>query len=1303
MKSKIIESIIIFILISRAFGGATQLWIEPDNTPQDKYYIGEIIPLRIRINTYGEKITGSTCYLTLDTRYVQIILQDNGRPFRTGTFFYPEPADENDLHHDELDNPMKNGIPGLQLDYFQKTRVAIGGVRPSKSGDGILAYFDVIVVGIPDNPDHEYTIKFDFKSIDTRETGYFLHGTPGQLQNFNNTVNFTFSIFGIKIDPPFKDIVVIPGTNYEKYLGDHFISNEFGKNLAIWDYEILEDVTGVVVQIDTVNNADMLTINAGANSHGKLKLKMDLSVSGKDYSSTQNWNIFIDHPPTFKDPLPRFNLLEDIGQPIDARYIFDDLDDPDENINFRMEGDSVINVTFENGFFYVSTKENWYGQTTPRFFLTDSLAPEIDTLILFNVTSVNDTPVVDFTGVSGDLLLLDTLEIFHMLGDTIPLNDFVSDVDDSVFTWATESNSNLDLNIINDESLIVTVSGAGQDYFGTIPIKITATDENNGTGSDVVMINVRSYPPKIADIKMILLHADSTKQLDMSNYVIDLDTDLSQLTWNFSAVDSATGIIDPNVNVSFNNGTNILTITSVSGHDAENYLIIDVEDDAENKDNRKVPLIVSSTYAPRISPFPNIIVFQDTIMDVIDLDNYVFDINNTAEDISWEFYGDQLFESVSINDTTHIVTIETSPNTIGVDTINFIATNKLALQDTAKMVVYCIPRDGKPVIYNLPDITMNWRETVEYINLDEFVFDVFTEDEMIIWNITNNSVLLDVNVDESRNVSITSYDNSGTTDLIFTATNKDGLFNTDTVTVIIHKDTAPVWQTIDNIYLVRTKPENKLNFALTDKCTDNETLPEDIVFTASYDQEVLSIVIDDDTKEVIVTIVDTTKSTTWVKFSAEDEHHNISETIIINVYIGEGLPPIWDRIPIITFNNSDIFDDLNLLDYCNDQDDNSNDLVFSAISSNNKIIVEIYDLSHVRITPVNSISGNNFYVIFKVEDTQGNIVSTSVKTIIADDLPPFGIVNHFLNPIIPQRVNFVVTTDPSVNTVESKFTRLPSTDITLNFLEFDSDDAKKLWKTDYKFTANGGYKLIVNMEDNGSNISHDTLVMTIEMAKKTGGLFKLANDNFTIKYPSNNFENQLFLISESENYFIKNGLSKSTTNENIFNKIFSIESEFLLNETLLTLRYSPTHRLNRYHSFYKIENNQKYPIETYINKNGEFISFINENMAVLFGKSDTPANNQRLPGEEFYCYPNPFNSTVKIKFMVKQRSRVELAIYNILGQKVLTRKQYFEPGIHDISWHGINSYGQNVPSGIYFILLKKNHENSKLKKVTLFK
>lgn len=84
-------------------------------------------------------------------------------------------------------------------------------------------------------------------------------------------------------------------------------------------------------------------------------------------------------------------------------------------------------------------------------------------------------------------------------------------------------------------------------------------------------------------------------------------------------------------------------------------------------------------------------------------------------------------------------------------------------------------------------------------------------------------------------------------------------------------------------------------------------------------------------------------------------------------------------------------------------------------------------------------------------------------------------------------------------------------------------------------------------------------------------------------------------------------------------------------------------------------------------------------------------------------YPNPFNPSTAIEFDISTRSRVEISVYNLLGQEILilTDKVY-DPGNYSIPWDGTDAHGRPVPTGMYLYRMKAG-ENQHLRKMLLIK
>ncbi|MDO9547410.1 MAG: C39 family peptidase [Candidatus Marinimicrobia bacterium] len=93
----------------------------------------------------------------------------------------------------------------------------------------------------------------------------------------------------------------------------------------------------------------------------------------------------------------------------------------------------------------------------------------------------------------------------------------------------------------------------------------------------------------------------------------------------------------------------------------------------------------------------------------------------------------------------------------------------------------------------------------------------------------------------------------------------------------------------------------------------------------------------------------------------------------------------------------------------------------------------------------------------------------------------------------------------------------------------------------------------------------------------------------------------------------------------------------------------------------------------------------------------TPLNHKSLPQSYRVItnYPNPFNNTTRILFRVEKTGNIDLSVFNINGDKLitLTNKNY-SPGEYILQWDGTDKHGRVLGSGIYFVVLKTESGNS---------
>ncbi|MBI3872150.1 MAG: T9SS type A sorting domain-containing protein [candidate division Zixibacteria bacterium] len=83
-------------------------------------------------------------------------------------------------------------------------------------------------------------------------------------------------------------------------------------------------------------------------------------------------------------------------------------------------------------------------------------------------------------------------------------------------------------------------------------------------------------------------------------------------------------------------------------------------------------------------------------------------------------------------------------------------------------------------------------------------------------------------------------------------------------------------------------------------------------------------------------------------------------------------------------------------------------------------------------------------------------------------------------------------------------------------------------------------------------------------------------------------------------------------------------------------------------------------------------------------------------------YPNPFNAGTTIRYSLTDPGRVNVTVFNILGQRVATLADDEQaPGEYSVTWDGRDEQGTPVPSGMYFYRLTAGDQVQSKKMVLL--
>jgi hypothetical protein len=70
-------------------------------------------------------------------------------------------------------------------------------------------------------------------------------------------------------------------------------------------------------------------------------------------------------------------------------------------------------------------------------------------------------------------------------------------------------------------------------------------------------------------------------------------------------------------------------------------------------------------------------------------------------------------------------------------------------------------------------------------------------------------------------------------------------------------------------------------------------------------------------------------------------------------------------------------------------------------------------------------------------------------------------------------------------------------------------------------------------------------------------------------------------------------------------------------------------------------------------------------------------------------FPNPFNPETTIEYDIPHQAKVEISIYNIIGEKIRTLViQDHQPGHYSVIWNGRNENNNMVATGVYLYVIK---------------
>lgn len=304
--------------------------------------------------------------------------------------------------------------------------------------------------------------------------------------------------------------------------------------------------------------------------------------------------------------------------------------------------------------------------------------------------------------------------------------------------------------------------------------RVTAMDSafNESGYSDEVSVSM----PKISGLPASLtLPPDTTYTIQLNNFVVDPDENVSQLSWT-----SGTNTL---LTVHINTAINVLSVTTPAGWDSQENVDLTVTDSLGFFD--KATITVNSqnsvNFSPVVSGIPNQTIQEGASFDLIHLDDYVTDPNNSDDEIQWSVSGANRL--VIVIDTNRVAQVSPpDSNWFGSETVEFKATDPTNLFDVVSVTFTVTNVNDAPQFSPIDDQVFSAGVEEIQLNLANYVTDIDNQVSELSWSVSGQQNLLVTISPEGRvtvRLSVSGW--SGSEQLTFRATDPGGLFAETTV------------------------------------------------------------------------------------------------------------------------------------------------------------------------------------------------------------------------------------------------------------------------------------------------------------------------------------------------------------------------------------------------------------------------------------------------------------------------------------------------------------------------------------------
>ena len=189
-----------------------------------------------------------------------------------------------------------------------------------------------------------------------------------------------------------------------------------------------------------------------------------------------------------------------------------------------------------------------------------------------------------------------------------------------------------------------------------------------------------------------------------------------------------------------------------------------------NREVLNISLEAKSNWDPVISEIPAQVSFEGTPFNELLLDSYVYDYNNSKEELVWSSDGSEHLQVDITNQRTAIVT-QLDSNWFGEESIIFNTVDPLGGSSNITVGFTVLNINDAPVITNLPDTISFRADSVVSLNMTDFISDIDNDFSDLNIEITSSSDSILTNYSSDTGILLLSAEEtySGLSELYITA------------------------------------------------------------------------------------------------------------------------------------------------------------------------------------------------------------------------------------------------------------------------------------------------------------------------------------------------------------------------------------------------------------------------------------------------------------------------------------------------------------------------------------------------------